>query len=257
MKLEGKVVAITGASSGIGRELALQMARKGAKVALGARNAIALKEVTEKIKSAGGSAMWVPVDVSRKMQVENFIRLTVAEYGRLDALVSNAGVAVAKGTLLENTEADIRATMETNFMSAIYGTWAAAPELQKVRGGLLVFVSSIVGKRGVPTSSAYCASKFALQGLTESIRPELARKDIRVITICPPGVDTPFFANNGRETRRTFRLHPVEKIAAMIVRACEKETREALLTLDAKLLHWGNFFVPGLLDRLIAKNKGI
>ena len=121
----------------------------------------------------------------------------------------------------------------------------------------MVFVSSIVGKRGVPRSSIYCASKFAVQGLTESIRPELHRKNIRVVSVCPPGVDTPFFEKNGRGGRRRFRLHPVRKIAAMIVRACELETREALLTIDSKLIYWANVFVPRLVDWAAAKNKGV
>jgi len=128
---------------------------------------------------------------------------------------------------------------------------------KKTAGGQIVFVSSIVGKRGFPFNAAYCASKFAVQGLTESIRPELAAKNIHVIAICPPGVDTDFFKNNGKSEKREFRLHSVEKIARMTIQACEKEKRELLPTFDAKILHVANFFAPALMDRAIAKVKGV
>ena len=257
MNFQNKVVVITGASSGIGKELGFQFARKGASVVLAARNAALLEENASAICKEGGKALAIPTDVSRRFQVEALVRRAVAEYGRLDAFIANAGISPAKGTLLENTEEDVRATLETNFMGSVYGVWAAAPALEKAGGGLLVLVGSIVGKRGVPFNAAYCASKFALQGLTESIRPELALKKIRVIMICPPGVDTPFYKNNGKKDKREYGLHPVDKIAAKIVRACEKEKREDLLTWDGKLLHYLNVFAPSLTDWGVAKVKGV
>jgi NAD(P)-dependent dehydrogenase (short-subunit alcohol dehydrogenase family) len=150
-----------------------------------------------------------------------------------------------------------RRTLEVNLMGPVYGVWAAAPLMQKTGGGVMVFVSSIVGKRGVPRSAAYCASKFALQGLTESIRPELAPHNIRVVSVCPPGVDTPFFDVNGKGGRRRFRVHPVSVIVKDMVRAIETEKRELLPTLDAKLIHWANFFMPRLVDTLAVKVKGV
>lgn len=257
MNLKNKVVVITGASSGIGKELGFDFAKKGAAVVLAARNVKALEENAALIQKTGGRALAVQTDVSRRFQVESLIHRAISEFEKVDILINNAGVSPAKGTILENTEEDVRATMEVNFMGSLYGVWAAAPQMEKIGGGLIVFVTSVLGKRGAPLSAAYSASKFAIQGLAESIRSELIRKNIRVITICPPGVDTPFFANNGAPEKRRYRLHPVKKISRMIVRACEKETREALLTIDTKLLHYLNVFVPALLDRAIAKVKGV
>lgn len=258
MKVQpGLVVAITGASSGIGQELAFQLAARGCFVALAARRGGLVEENARKIRASGGRAIAVTADVSRRADVDAFIKATVAEFGRIDVLVNNAGSAPATGTLLENSEELFRKTMDTNLMGGVYGVWAAAPEMEKTGGGLIVFISSIVGKRGVPRSSAYCASKFAVQGLTESIRPELARKNIRVTTVCPPGVDTPFFDVNGAPgKKRNYKLHPVSRIARDIVRAIENETRELLPTMDAKLVNWANFFFPSIVDRLAVALKG-
>lgn len=257
MDFNGKVVIVTGASSGIGQELAFQLARKKAKVVLAARNADALDKNTAQIRADGGTALAVQTDVSRRFQVEMLVQRAVAEFGRLDVIINNAGVSPAKGTILENSEEDLRKTMEINFMGCVYGVWSAAAQMEKTGGGQIVFVTSIIGKRGIPFNAAYCASKFAVQGLAESIRSELSPKNIRVITVCPPGVDTPFYANNGKSEKRQYRLHSAEKIARMTIAACEKETRELLPTIDAKLLHALNFFAPALMDRMIAKVKGV
>jgi NAD(P)-dependent dehydrogenase (short-subunit alcohol dehydrogenase family) len=253
----GVSVAITGASSGIGQELAFQLAARGCSVALGARRANLLEENVRKIRDGGGKAIAMPVDVSKRGEVEAFMRRTFDEFGRLDVVVNNAGIAPATGTLLENTEEAFRRTMEVNLMGSVYGVWAAAPLMEKSGGGVMAFISSIVGKRGVPRSAAYCASKFAIQGLTESIRAELAQKKIHVLSVCPPGVDTPFFDVNGKPGQRRFRVHPVEKIARHIVGAIESEKRETLPTFDAKLIYWTNVFMPGLVDRVSAKMKGV
>lgn len=256
MKLRpGVATVITGASSGIGEELAYQLAARGCLVAVAARRVDRLEAVVRKIQAAGGRAIAVPTDVSRRAEVERLMKRTFDEFGRLDVVINNAGIAPAKGPLLENSEEDFRRTFDVNLMGYVYGVWASAPLLEKSGGGVMAFVSSIVGKRGVPRSAAYCASKFAIQGLTESIRPELKRKNIRVVNICPPGVDTPFFEESGKKARR-YRLHPVDKIARSIVRAVESEKRELLPTLDAKVVDWANFFFPAIVDRVVGRVRG-
>jgi NAD(P)-dependent dehydrogenase (short-subunit alcohol dehydrogenase family) len=252
----GTAAAITGASSGIGQELAFQMAARGCAVALAARRADVIEANAQKIRASGGRAIAVATDVSRRPDVETFMRRAFDEFGRLDVVVNNAGIAPATGTLLENSEEAFRRTMEVNLMGGVYGVWASAPLMERSGGGTMVFVSSIMGKRGAPRSAAYCASKFAVQGLTESIRPELARMKIHVLTVCPPGVDTPFFDVNGKPGRRRYRLHPVSKIARHIIHAIETGKRETLPTLDAKAVHWANVFFPKLVDRLAVKVKG-
>ena len=173
MTFTNKTVIVTGASSGIGQELAFQLAKKKAKVVLAARTAELIETHAAKIRSEGGVALAVPTDVSRRFQVELLVQRAVTEFGGLDVMINNAGVSPAKGTILENSEDDVRKTMEINFMGSLHGVWVAAPYMEKAGGGQIVFVSSIIGKRGIPFNAAYCASKFALQGLAESIRPEL------------------------------------------------------------------------------------
>ena len=257
MKLgPGVSVAITGASSGIGEELAYQFAARGCAVALAARRADRLDAIVRKIQAGGGRAIAVPTDVSKRSDVEKFMRRAADEFGRLDVVIHNAGIPSSGKPLLQNTEEDFRRVWEVNLMGIVYGVWAAAPLMEKSGGGVMAFVSSIVGKRAVPRAAAYCASKFAIQGLTESLRPELRAQKIRVVTICPPGVDTPFFEANGKSAGRRFRLHPVGKIARKIVRAVERETREVLPTMDAKIVHWSNVFFPRIVDRVVSIVRG-
>ncbi len=234
----------------------MQMAAKGAKVVLAARNAAELGRAVAEIRAKGGEAISIPTDVTSRAQMIYLAEKAFEWFKRIDVFISNAGISTPPGTFMQNSETDVRAVMDTNFMAGAYAVWAAVPLMEKT-GGLMVFVTSIVGKRGIATSAAYCASKFAMQGLAESIRPELKKKNIRVMTVCPPGVDTPFFTKHGRGGKRSFPLHPVDKICKIIVDGCEKEKRELLPTADAKLLHWGNVFFPGLMDWAIAKNKKI
>lgn len=257
MNFKNKVVVITGASSGIGKELAIELIPKKSLVVLAARNKEAMEALARKINPAGDQTLVVQTDVSDRNQIENLVQKTVERFGRIDVFINNAGVSWAQGTLLQNKEEDVRATMDINFMGPLYSVWAVAPVMEKGGGGQIVFVSSCIGKRGVPHNAVYCASKFALNGLAESIRPELKLQNIRVITVCPPGVRTPFFENNKKGGVRTHRLHPVEKISRMIISACEKEKREVLLTIDSKLLHWLNVFFPKTMDWALAKNKGL
>lgn len=257
MDLKNKVVVITGASTGIGEALAFEFSRRGACVVLAARNTEKINAHESKINTGGGRALAVTTDVSRRFQVEALANRAASHFGRLDIWVNNAGISPAKGTLIENTEEDIRATLETNLMGSIYGVWAAVPHIMKNGGGQIIFVSSIIGKRGIPLNAAYCASKFAVQGLTESIRPELAKKNIHVLNVCPAGVDTDFYANNQKKVKREYTLHSKEKIARRIVRACQREKREVLLTLDAWLLNQANIWAPSLLDRILARVKEV
>jgi short-subunit dehydrogenase len=255
MVFTDKVVVITGASSGIGRELAIQLARKNNKVVLAARSGALLDENVELIKKEGGVAIAVPTDVSRRFQVENLARRTVSEFGRIDVWINNAAITHPSADLTDLKEDDVRSVIEINLMGCIYGVWAAVPLMEKTGGGQLIFVSSVIGKRGIPTDSIYCATKFAIQGLTESIRPELARKKIHVLNVCPPGVETPFFTNNKRGTKRRFKLHAVDKIARLIIQASEKEKRDVVLTMDGQLLVTLNTLIPGLLDKIIPSWK--
>ncbi|MFN0117791.1 MAG: SDR family NAD(P)-dependent oxidoreductase [Elusimicrobiota bacterium] len=255
--LKDKVIVITGASTGIGKELAFEYARRGAKVVLAARSIPLIEENASLIVKSGGEALPIATDISQRDQMESLIKKSWDKFGRVDMLICNAGISPAKGSLLENDEKDIRNTMEVNFMGSVYGIRAVVPYFEKRGEGQIILVTSIIGKRGIPFNSAYCASKFALQGLAESIRPELMVKNIHLMTVCPAGVDTPFYSNNGKSENREYKLHSPEKIARMIVNACEKKERELLPTFDAKLLYWGNVYFPKFMDKMIFKVKKV
>lgn len=257
MVLKDKVVIITGASSGIGKELAYQLARGGNAVVLAARSRDALQRIVSDLKSRGRRVLAVPTDVTRRDQVHLLAHEALTTFGRIDVWINNAGVSTANGTLMENREVDVRQTWETNFMAGVYGVWEAVPAMEKNGGGLIVFVSSVVALRGIPRNAVYCASKFAIDGLAESIRLELAAKKIRVLTVYPPGTDTPFYENNKKGPRRTYPMHSTEKISRLIIRACERNRAEDFLTWDGRLLHWLNFFIPRPLDIVIARVKNV
>jgi NAD(P)-dependent dehydrogenase (short-subunit alcohol dehydrogenase family) len=157
MRMHGKTVVITGASAGIGEELAVAMAARGAKVALAARDVPALERVASRCTSAGGRALVVPTDVTDPAQCRALVDRTVAEFGGLDVLVNNAGISMW-ARFDEITDLSIfERIMRVNYLGSVYCTHAALPHLSRARG-LFVAVSSLTGKTGVPTRTAYAAS---------------------------------------------------------------------------------------------------
>jgi dehydrogenase/reductase SDR family protein 7B len=172
-KLSGTTAVITGATSGIGREAAREFAKTGAKVVLAGRRKERLLELASEIEASGGQALSVQTDVAEQAQVEALIEKCVERFGRVDVLVNNAGVAMASQFEAMSLE-DFRRLMDVNFWGAVYACRAAVPQMRKQRGGgVILNVSSIFGKRGMPFETAYCASKFALAGFSEALRAEL------------------------------------------------------------------------------------
>lgn len=183
------IVVLTGASAGIGRELALQMASQGAWLALAARDAQRLEEVAEQCRQRGGRALVVPTDVTSQKACENLIARTVQEYGRIDTLVCNAGISMwARFDELEDLSAFDR-MMQINYMGSVYCTQFALPFLKTSRGRI-VSISSLAGRTGVPMRSGYVASKHAQTGFFESLRIELQDTGITVTQIYPGFVAT-------------------------------------------------------------------
>lgn len=193
--LKGTVVAITGASSGIGREAARLLVEGGAKVALGARRLDRLKALVEELGS--DNALAVEVDVSSSQDNIEFISRTLNRFGRLDSLVANAGVG-HYGGISDNSDADLANMINVNFTGTVWSVRAAVPELRKVGGGDVVIVASVAGLRGDANEGVYAGTKFAQVGLAGSLDRELSREGIRVTAICPAGVDTEFAIGSGR-----------------------------------------------------------
>ena len=233
--LKNKTVLVTGASSGIGKATALRLAKHGAQVALTSRNRDALDQVRQEIEQAGGAALVAPADVTDAEQVRQAVEAAVARFGKLDILIASAGLSMRayfEGSQLEAMER----VMRVNFFGALYATHFALPHVKKTKGSL-VAVSSLTGKRGIPSYAIYGASKFAIQGLYEALALELARDGVHVGVVSPAFVDTPLRSNvlgpDGKPWAvpppPPFRVWPVEKCVDRILRLIVKRKRQALM----------------------------
>jgi NAD(P)-dependent dehydrogenase (short-subunit alcohol dehydrogenase family) len=233
--LHGKVVLITGASSGIGRATALRLAGHGARLVLAARTADALESLVGEIHALGSQGLDVLTDVTDSEQCRHAVERAVDHFGRLDILICSAGLSM-RGYFEDSRLEAFEQIMRINFLGTLYATFHALPHVKRVRGSL-VAVSSVTGKRGVPAYSAYGASKFAIQGLYESLHLELKRDGVHVGIVSPGYVDTPILQKVLRPDGRRwdpppplpYRPLPVEKCVDVIVRLLVKRRREAFL----------------------------
>ncbi len=191
----GKVALVTGASSGIGWELAKQLAGEGAAVGVVARRVEPLNELVSQITAAKGRALAVPADVGQREQIEAAFARVRAELGPIDLVVANAGVG--RPTLLDPVNmGDVEDTFRINLMGVIYTLSAALPEMLARKSGHLVAVSSLASYRGLPAESAYCASKAAVNIYMDGLRMHLRGTGVRTTTICPGFIKTPMTATN-------------------------------------------------------------
>lgn len=247
------VIAITGASSGIGRATALRLARDGASVAICARRRERLDEVAAEIASAGGTALAVTADVTRPEDMEAFVQATVERFGTLDVMMCNAGHGVY-GELDRVDPAHMRDLMDVNF----HGTFLAAQSALRVfraRGrGHIIIVSSIVGRRGIPFMGPYSATKFAQVGLAECLRAELLGTDIHVSTVYPISTETEFhgvmMARSGFATRARGPRQSPEIVANAIAGAIARPRPEVYPYALSKGLSVLATLAPGLCDRI-------
>ncbi|MEO8602391.1 MAG: SDR family oxidoreductase, partial [bacterium] len=196
---------ITGASSGIGRLLALRLARQGARVALVARRAAELESLAGEVRAGGGEAIVLPCDVGDAAAVFATAAAARQQLGSVDILINNAGYGHHR-PFLEWDLADMERMMRVNFFGALYFTKALAPAMAAQRRGWLVFIASVAGKIGVPDESAYAASKFAMVGLAEALSVELEDAGVHVLTVCPGSIRTAFFDQEALE-----RMPPVAR----------------------------------------------
>ncbi|VTS05629.1 SDR family oxidoreductase [Tuwongella immobilis] len=252
----GRRTILTGASSGIGRAIAVQIAGNGAKVALASRSADRLREVAREIESRGGTCMVVPTDITQPDQRAALFERVQREWGGLDLLINNAGIG-AWGHFATSSESILRQVMEVNFYAPIEMIRLAIPLLERGQQAAIANVTSMCARRGMPAWPEYSASKFGLMGLSESLRGEMSRFDIDVLTMVPGLTQTDLqehlIRKDGRYPIDASKGMPVAKVAETIVRSIEKNQRETVIGGDARWMLFINRFFPRLLDRLIAK----
>ena len=255
--MKNKVVVITGASKGIGAELAKQLAARGARLALGARNTQELERVAESCRALGAAVITVRADVAVEHDCQALVSGAVLAFGRVDILVNNAG-STMWARFEDVADLSILARiMQVNYMGSVYCTRHALPHLRESRG-LIVGISSLAGRTGVPTRTGYAASKHAMTGFFDSLRIELAGSGVDVTMIYPGYVSTGIRENASGPDGKPVEVSPVregevmgvEDCVARIVRAIERREREVVMTARGKIGLWLKLLAPGLVDRI-------
>lgn len=252
-----KVIIITGASDGIGAQLAKTLARQGARLVLAARNEALLQAVAAACREAGGSALAVRTDVGVEADCRHLIEETLARFGAIDVLVNNAGVS---GHALFEDVSDFKwyeDMMRVNFFGSLWCTHHALPHLKKTRG-LIVGVSSLAGKVGVPGRTAYSPSKFAMAGFFDALRIELRGSGVDVTMIYPGVVATRIRYRGYGADGQAAGKSGLEEQGAMSVEVCVEQMlaamtarkRELVMTLKARIGLWLKLLAPQIIDRM-------
>jgi short-subunit dehydrogenase len=251
------VVVITGASAGIGLEIARQLARQGAHLVLAARDPALLDTAAASCRALGARAIAVPTDVSQKEQCSRLIDAAISEFGRLDTLVNNAGISMhARFDQLGDVSAVERITA-INYFGSVYCTWFALPHLKKTKGRI-VGVSSLTGKNGVPTRTLYAGTKHAMAGFFDSLRIELKQDGVSVTMVYPGFVATDIAERALGPDGKPLGTRPVVKRAVMSVEDCAsqiidaaaKRKREVIMTRRALIGMLLKAVSPGVVDRM-------
>jgi NAD(P)-dependent dehydrogenase (short-subunit alcohol dehydrogenase family) len=253
--LRGAVVAITGASAGIGRACALEFAREGARLVIGARRRERLLDLATEIEAQGGAVHVEVVDVGIPEDVERLVQGAVAKFGQLDVIVNNAGYGV-HGRVEDTPAEAFERLMRVNYLGTVYGCQAAARVMRKQRRGVIVNVSSIVGHRAMPGGGAYAATKAAQIRLAESMRVELAGSGVSVCSVYPIGTETEFREIVAKQSGVAITgVGPQQKaavVARAIVRCARRPRPEVYPFAPSRALVWLNALAPGVVDRLAA-----
>jgi NAD(P)-dependent dehydrogenase (short-subunit alcohol dehydrogenase family) len=249
---------ITGATSGIGRETAREFARAGARIVVAGRRKERLQELVSEIKTKSGEALAVQTDVADQAQVERLIEKAEKHFGQISTLINNAGVGIA-ARFEEQSLEDFRRVMEINFWGTVYACKATVPRMRaQPTGGVIINVSSILGKRGVPFETAYCASKFALAGFSEALRTEVMSDGIDVSTIFPGAVESEIWQSaankTGLEMPNFLPKFPARELARVIVQDARFPQPEIVMALDAQVINFFSKLMPGVMDFFLGQS---
>lgn len=258
MNLKNKVVVITGASSGIGKSLAVELAKVGANLVLAARQYVTLCEIAQDIEGRYNvKAVAIQCDVTNEEDCMFLIKQAMMTFGKIDILINNAGISMR--ALFKDADVKVlKSVMDVNFWGTVYCTKYALPELLKSQGSV-VGVSSIAGYKGLPGRTGYSASKFAMNGFLDALRVENLKTGLHVLTACPG-----FTASNirntalaadgshqGESTMHEEKMMTSDEVARIIIKGIEKRSRTIVMTTQGKLTVFLLKFLPGLLDKLV------
>jgi NAD(P)-dependent dehydrogenase (short-subunit alcohol dehydrogenase family) len=254
--IEQQVVAVVGASSGIGRETALQFAKRKAKVVVAARTESGLASLVAEITALGGDALAVPADVAEFEQVKNIVDRTVEHYGRLDTWVHAAGTAII-APFEQVTPEEFKRVIEVNLMGSVYGAMVAMPHLRQTGRGAFIAISSVEARRSMPLQTAYSASKHGMEGFLDSLRSELKQEGfpISITNIMPSVINTPFY----NKARTKLGVMPTgippyyqpSLVAEAILHTAEHPTRDLIVGDVGRLIDLFQKIVPDLTDTLV------
>ena len=252
--MKNKIVLITGATSGIGKALAFEFGKQGSQVAITGRREKELQEVKQQLENKGISCLAITGDVSIEADAKQMVEQTVKHFGALDILINNAGISMR--ALFQDLDIEVfKKVMDINFYGTVYCTKYALPHILQTKGSI-VGISSINGRRATPARSAYSASKYAMEGFLESIRMEVMKKGVHVLSVCPG-----FTASNIRNTALTAdgkvqspraegKIMSAEETAHHIYKAVINRRRDLILTFQGKLAVWLTKWMPGTMDKI-------
>lgn len=254
--IAGLRTIVTGASSGIGREIAIELARQGAKLVVTGRRAERLDEVAAELKSRDAEAVSVVGDIIDAATREALVEAASREFGGLDALVNNAGIG-AIGPFVDADEDRLRRVMEVNFFAPIELIRLAVPLLLQGNRPIITNISSVLGHRAVAGKSEYCASKFAMHGFTDALRCELAAEGIDVLLVSPSTTSSEFFDHViDKQANANAQLHHAMSprvVAQKTVTAMRRGKHEVILSAGGKSLVWLDRLCPPLMNRILAR----
>jgi len=258
--MKGRRIILTGASEGIGRALALELAARGARLALAARDRDRLESLAQDCRARGGEALAIPTDVTNQQDLEWLVAETLKTFGGIDAVVHNAGITMWSRFDALSDLSIFERIMEVNYLAPVRLTALTLPHLKQTRG-LIVAVASLSGLTGVPERTGYAASKHAMIGFFDSLRIELAGSGVDVSVIAPDFVISEIHKRAigpdgeplGASPMKQSKIMTAEECAARIVRAMQKRQRLLLMSTRGKLGQWLKIIAPSVIDRIAAK----
>lgn len=251
-ELQGKLVLVTGASTGIGRAAALRFLQRGARVIVTARSEDKLRAIAA--EGDGGRVIAIAADVRDGPAMEELARRVNTSHGTPDVIVANAGIGL-DALFVETTDELLERVFEVNVTGVVRSIRPFVDGMVRRGSGRILIVSSVVGKRGVPSYSAYSGSKFALHGIAEALRVELWRTGVTVGVICPSSTESEFHERKMRRgpAQKSTRVqkHSADSVARAIVRMAGSRRREIVLSPEGKFMAILNRWAPALLDRIL------